>query len=386
MAQKLITELQLRDSFADVVNIPVDDTIQSYRVTGAQIRDFLSPLAKDSSGYIKNAGLSIVASSGAVTIGLRQKDGSAALTTGINATEIAFRSQTITSTGVNIIGFDTTTQLVIPSGATLGYANGDNAEVFIYAFYDGTNKGLAVCSRRLNERSLYSTVELDVDSDNQDLYASGVFTNCAIRLIGRFVCNTIGAAGTWVAPNNAAASGMQFDPMPVGVVLPYAASRAPSGYLLCHGQAISRARYSDLFSIIGVTHGQGDGSTTFNLPDYRGRFLRGVANGQTTDPNRTARTAMATGGNTGDNVGSVQAAATARPTTNFTTNSTGAHTHNTVVNGVLANPGSNSTFYRAGTGTNLTTNSVGNHSHSITGGGDSETRPVNAYVEYIIKV
>ena len=58
----------------------------------------------------------------------------------------------------------------------------------------------------------------------------------------------------------------------------YAGSTAPEGYLLCQGQAVSRTTYSALFAVLGTSHGQGDGSTTFNLPDYRGTFLRGRVN------------------------------------------------------------------------------------------------------------
>lgn len=47
-------------------------------------------------------------------------------------------------------------------------------------------------------------------------------------------------------------------------------------WILCNGQAISRAKYSELFDIIGVSFGSGDGSSTFNVPDYRGKFIRGL--------------------------------------------------------------------------------------------------------------
>ena len=63
--------------------------------------------------------------------------------------------------------------------------------------------------------------------------------------------------------------------MPIGGVLPYAGSSAPSGWLLCFGQAVSRATYAALFAIVGTTYGVGDGSTTFNLPDLRGRAVAG---------------------------------------------------------------------------------------------------------------
>jgi microcystin-dependent protein len=61
-----------------------------------------------------------------------------------------------------------------------------------------------------------------------------------------------------------------------GEVRMFAGSSAPSGWLLCQGQAISRTVYADLFSLIGTTYGSGDGSTTFNIPDTRGIFVRGV--------------------------------------------------------------------------------------------------------------
>jgi microcystin-dependent protein len=63
--------------------------------------------------------------------------------------------------------------------------------------------------------------------------------------------------------------------MPTGTVLPYAGSSAPTGFLLCYGQAVSRTTYATLFGILSTTYGVGDGSTTFNLPDLRGRAVAG---------------------------------------------------------------------------------------------------------------
>ena len=62
---------------------------------------------------------------------------------------------------------------------------------------------------------------------------------------------------------------------PTGSVLDFAGSTAPDGWLLCFGQAVSRTDYAGLFATLGTTYGVGDGSTTFNLPDYRGRVLVG---------------------------------------------------------------------------------------------------------------
>jgi microcystin-dependent protein len=64
---------------------------------------------------------------------------------------------------------------------------------------------------------------------------------------------------------------------PAGVINQYAGAAAPSGWLLCDGSPVSRSTYAALFSAIGTTYGAGDGSTTFNLPDLRGRVLIGKA-------------------------------------------------------------------------------------------------------------
>lgn len=68
---------------------------------------------------------------------------------------------------------------------------------------------------------------------------------------------------------------------PTGVVLPTAAPAAPAGWLLCDGALVSRTVYARLFSVIGSTYGAGDGSTTFALPDMRGRVAVGRDSGQT---------------------------------------------------------------------------------------------------------
>ena len=66
--------------------------------------------------------------------------------------------------------------------------------------------------------------------------------------------------------------------IPSGAVIPFAGSAAPSGWLLCFGQAISRTTYATLFAAIGTSFGAGDGSTTFNIPDLRGRAAFGLDN------------------------------------------------------------------------------------------------------------
>ena len=71
-----------------------------------------------------------------------------------------------------------------------------------------------------------------------------------------------------------------------GMLMPYAGASAPTGWLLCYGQAISRTTYADLFATVGTTYGNGDGSTTFNLPDLRGRTIAGKDDMGGTSANR----------------------------------------------------------------------------------------------------
>jgi len=165
------------------------------------------------------------------------------------------------------------------------------------------------------------------------------------------------------------------DLTPAGTVIYTARSTAPTGYLAANGDAVSRTTYATLFSAIGTTYGSGNGSTTFNLPDLRGEFIRGLDSGRGIDTGRT--------------LGSAQADATALPDTAFTgsTNTAGNHNHSykeTAENNQARDPGGAAVNQGAGT---ANTSSAGNHSHSVTisGGGDAETRPRNVALLACIK-
>ncbi len=76
-------------------------------------------------------------------------------------------------------------------------------------------------------------------------------------------------------------------PVPVGTIIVSARLvGTPPGWLRCNGARLAREAYADLFSAIGTTFGNGDGRTTFNIPDLRGEFLRGWNGGSNTDPGR----------------------------------------------------------------------------------------------------
>jgi hypothetical protein len=115
-----------------------------------------------------------------------------------------------------------------------------------------------------------------------------------------------------------------------------------------------------------VAFGSGNGTTTFNLPDPGGRFVRGLTSNTARDPDTASRTAMNSGGNTGSNIGSVQGDAYA------------AHTHgiNAVLQTGFEEP------YNIGSGADANFNHTGNTASS---GASTETRPKNFYMNFIIK-
>jgi microcystin-dependent protein len=153
-----------------------------------------------------------------------------------------------------------------------------------------------------------------------------------------------------------------FKTVPPGTILPFAGTTAPAGWLLCDGSAVSRTVYSVLFSKISTNFGNGDGSTTFHLPDMRGRFERSRDHGANRDPDKATRTASNPGGNTGDNVGSAQ------DHTYASHNHTNTNSISTGGESVDHNHG-NSAWESA----------YGNHAHGVNGNGDHQHGSDDAY-------
>lgn len=159
--------------------------------------------------------------------------------------------------------------------------------------------------------------------------------------------------------------------LPVGTLVEYAGSTAPDKWLFCYGQAIDRSDYADLFTLIGTTFGVGDGSTTFNIPDCRGRAVAGKDDMGGTSANRLTSplngdTLGAAGGDEGHALTAAQV-----PVLTGSSSTNGAHTHS-VTNGT------NIVFFEGvgdgvfgGTGAlsandnNISISSAGSHSHDV---------------------
>jgi microcystin-dependent protein len=169
--------------------------------------------------------------------------------------------------------------------------------------------------------------------------------------------------------------------IPPGVIQAFGGGTVPSGWLLCDGSTVSRSTYSGLFASVGIVHGQGNGTTTFHLPDLRGRFLRGADNMGTgaagRDLDAAGRTAANTGGATGNAVGSVQAE-------QFTSHNHGGGNHTHQIIQASSTTGSAGSI--PGSGNLGSLPSALASGTIITTQGGNETRPQNANSSYIIKV
>ncbi len=207
---------------------------------------------------------------------------------------------------------------------------------------------------------------------------------------------------------------------PPGLVDYFATTTAPSGWLKANGAAISRTAYADLYAAIGERFGNGDGFTTFNLPDLRGDFLRAWDDGRGVDGGRELGSLQmggiqshahdATSAPAGGHVHNGTATAAGQHTHSATTGTAGEHTHSGVVRPESRFiDGDDRAFYAGGSGKStdpagahshsvsignagshshqLSINSAGEHSHDVAvkAAGGSETRPRNVALLVCIK-
>lgn len=212
MADKKITDLQLRSNVNDDVNFPVDDGVQTYRATAPQVRDYVYANVQKPSDIL-NFSLAASVASSALTLALKDSAGN---TPGSTSTvKIAFRSATLAS-GIPVIrSVIAALTTVISSGSTAGHSNGVAGELHLYAIDNAGAVELAWSGSRIwDERRLYSTTAEGgagaADSDNV-LYSTTARTSVAIRYLGRMI-STQTTAGTWAAVPTQISTG-SFDPI-----------------------------------------------------------------------------------------------------------------------------------------------------------------------------
>lgn len=170
--------------------------------------------------------------------------------------------------------------------------------------------------------------------------------------------------------------------VPPGVIVAYAGnptSDPPQYWAYCNGQSVSNSStdpdYTDLYAVVGTAYG-GDGQSNFNLPDFRGYFLRGVDDGAGRDPDTNSRGSGPNGGNSGNAVGSTQSYGVQQLGASVPTqygagdqeaSAEFGYNSNNILGGIIAgNPNTYST--------------VAAWTSPVT----SETRPLNIYVYYLI--
>lgn len=165
-------------------------------------------------------------------------------------TQLNGKQATITGAATTITGSDLTASRVVVSNGSgkidvssttsteLGYVHGVTSDI----------------QTQINAKAADNAVVHLADAET----ISGVKTFSASPKVP--------TAGITSDDTTAASTAFVRDIMPAGVIVPFAGTTVPAGYLLCDGSAVSRTTYADLFAAIGTTYGAGDGNTTFNLP------------------------------------------------------------------------------------------------------------------------
>jgi microcystin-dependent protein len=165
----------------------------------------------------------------------------------------------------------------------------------LYTYTSGTTTPVATYSDSTRTTPHANPVVADASGVFPTIYLSDSTTKLVLKTSTGTTIKTIDPVGELTTATTPLS-------IPTGAYFPYGGASAPTGYLLCDGTAYSRSTYSALFAVIGTSYGTGDGATTFNVPDLRGRTPFGRDNMGGSDAARipssiTGRTSMGgTGG------------------------------------------------------------------------------------------
>ena len=314
---------------------------------------------------------------------------SAMLATGaVGSTQLAAASVTNAKLGTNAVltanigDLNVTTGKIADLNVTTGKIADANVTTAKIADASVTTAKIAdanITTAKLADASVTGTKIASATITAANL-ATGSVNSTAIldgTLTGTDIANT-------TIPLAALVSAVQQALSPPGTVVAYMGTTAPAGWLLCNGASVSRTTYASLYAVIGNASGSAD-TNSFNVPDLRGRFLRGWnsdGTGVARDPDATntnvatgGRGASSTGGSVGNNIGSLQyddIKAHTHPEKSIQSTATGMN--------VGGYNWPNNVFDTT-TGTMRTAAVTPND--GIKSG--NETRPANVYVNYIIK-
>lgn len=165
--------------------------------------------------------------------------------------------------------------------------------------------------------------------------------------------------------------------IPAGIVSAYGGNNAPEGWLICDGSAVSRTTYRNLFSAIGINYGEGDGTTTFNLPNLKGKVIVGV-DSQDEDFDTTGKSG-------GEKTHQLVENELPRLTGSIAMHSAADRTNINNVSGKFTSGLTNSGRYRNGGNDSTGANSVGIINWGIGNNGSHNNLQPYTVVNYIIK-
>jgi len=265
--------------------------------------------------------------------------------------------------------------LTVKTSAGTGIAVTQGKQAFLYC--DGTNvlegpslsnlMGVVPVTGLSDDAVTLAKMEHGTQGDILYYGASGAPTRLGAGTAGQYLkTNGPAANPTWAAVVS----------VPTGMVGPYAGATAPTGWLLCGGQAVSRTTYADLFAVIGTQYGAGDGTTTFNVPDVQGRVIAGKDDMSGTSADRlTAEVSGIDGDTLGATGGDQHMQRHDHPITDP------GHTHPNSFNSFAPfNVGSNGNGQFGSTGSSTTGITIAD-----AGEGDSENVQPTIVLNYIIK-
>jgi microcystin-dependent protein len=249
------------------------------------------------------------------------------------------------------------------------------------------NAGQLVCFVPANTNGAAVTFSADGGTAFPIQTAPGVAVASAVMVAGTPYCVSYNATQVaWILVGYYASA----TNVPLGSIISFAGSSAPnSDFALMYGQAISRTTYAALFSLLSTTYGSGDGVTTFNVPDLRGRTIAGLDNMGGT---AAGRISVAGGNFDGTGLGNSGGgqnqtiAQTNLPNVNFSVSDPG-HTHTISNLGTTNSFGSGSSTAYFGSGTTTTNSSRTNITVSSGGSGTAlPSLPPIMVMPYIMRI
>ena len=349
-------------------SLPAQNGIYVVQTTGSPIRatDFNEVLEINDGYVLVDGGTTLKGSSWVVT-----SDVAVLGTDPINFTQFSSAISGLSKSAVGLGNVDNTSDANKPISTATQTALNLKANITSPTF-SGTVSGIT--------KGMVGLSNVDDTSDANKPVSTA--TQTALNLKANLASPAF--SGNVALPSTTTVGGTTISAIPAGAVMAFAMNSAPTGWLVCNGQAVDRSGtsgYPALFDAIGTTYGAGNTSTTFNLPDLQGHFVRGFG------------TAAGSG-----TFGAKQTQMFQNHTHVASTDSQGAHTHTftSYDNTIFGTTGTRIAETIANSGaTTHTTSSAGAHTHSVTVSGASavsgtistgtETRPANIAMLYCIK-